>query len=108
MDKIKKYIITFGSGQLPEINQIINPNDIMLVVEANSMGQAREQIFNSFIGDKFCTSYDYIPHAQEFKEKHNMFECTLENLITYVEAEKKRVEAEEGSSKAYYDLMENR
>lgn len=82
---MKKWIFTFGSGQLPEINNTVNPMDIMLIVEATHEGIARERVMNSFIGRNFCTSYPYEPYAKEFKENYNMFECELEKLEKYVE-----------------------
>ena len=79
---MRKFIITFGSGQLPEVRHLLNPADIMLVVEANDEQEARGEVFDSFIGNKFCTSYPHEQFAEEFVEKYNMYEITLNELIT--------------------------
>ena len=75
-----KWIFTFGSGQLPELKTSINPMDVMLVIEAEYEREAREQVFKSFIGPYFCTSYPYEQHVAEFKEKYNMQEFSLKDL----------------------------
>jgi hypothetical protein len=105
---MKKFIFTFGSEQLPEIKHIVNPMDIMLIVEAEAEGLAREKVFNSFIGKNFCTSYPYKKHVNEFKEKYNMFECEFNKLIAYVEAEEKRIQACNDVTKKYYELLEDK
>ena len=80
-NNLKKYIFTFGSNQLPELRHQLNPMDVMLVVEAEDEGEAREKVFESFIGERFCTSYPY-SYKEEFIEKYNMYEITLNELIT--------------------------
>ena len=77
---MKKYIFTFGSNQLPELRHKLNPMDVMLVVEGENEGKAREVVFKSFIGEKFCTSYPY-SYKEEFVEKYNMYESTLNELV---------------------------
>ena len=54
---------------------------IMLVIEADTENEARKQVMNSFIGEKFCTSYPYEKYAEEFKTKYDMREIDLETLI---------------------------
>ena len=75
---MKKFFITFGSGQLEEFN--INPQHTMLVIEAKDENSARSQVFNSKIGAKFCTSYLY-SKAEFFKEHYAMIEITLKELL---------------------------
>ena len=77
----KKYIFTFGSNQLPELRHQLNPMDVMLVVEAEDEQIARREVFESFIGERFCTSYPY-SYKEEFVENYNMYEATLNELIT--------------------------
>ena len=101
--EFKKWIITFGSGQLPEVASIINPMNIMLIVEAPTEGIAREKVFNSFIGRNFCTSYPYEPYAKEFKEKYRMIECKLDNLIKYVEEDE---QTKNMMAKNFYELKD--
>ena len=79
---MNKWIFTFGSGQLPDIQKTINPMKVMLVVEAETENEARSEVFKSFIGPYFCTSYPFEPYAVEFKEKYNMIEFTLKDLET--------------------------
>lgn len=56
---MNKYIITFGSGQLTDFS--VNPNNVMLVIEAKNENEARMQAFNyPGIGERFCTSYNYM------------------------------------------------
>ena len=74
-----KYIMTFGSGQLPEVSHKVRPLKVMLVIEADSEYEARDIAFKSFVGKKFCTSYPY-SKAGEFKDKYNMEEYSLEEL----------------------------
>ena len=75
---MKKFFITFGSGQLEEFN--VNPQHTMLVIEAEDENSARSQVFNSKIGAKFCTSYPY-SKAEFFKENYAMVETTLKELL---------------------------
>lgn len=76
---MKKFIITFGSGQLTEF--YVNPYTVMLVIEAEDENKAREQVFQfPGIGDKFCTSYRYDDVVDVFKIKYGMQEYTLDDL----------------------------
>ncbi len=75
-----KYIFTFGSGQLTQLQYVLNPLKVMLVIEDIGEQKARDKVFKSFIGKKFCTSYPY-SHAIEFKNKFGMQEYSLETLI---------------------------
>jgi hypothetical protein len=76
---MKKFIITFGSGQLDEFS--VAPTSVSLVVESETENGAREKVFNTQgIGGRFCTSYPYEDFAEEFKVKYNMKEYTLEDL----------------------------
>jgi len=77
---MNKWIFTFGSEQLPELKTSINPMSIMLVIEAEYERDARQQVADSFIGLKFCTSYPFEPFATEFKEKYNMQEFSMKDL----------------------------
>ncbi len=74
---MNKYIFTFGSRHLKEFN--VNPMEVMLIVEAENEGSARDKVFNfPGIGEYFCTSYRY-SRKHEFN-KFNMVEYTLEDL----------------------------
>jgi len=73
-----KYIFTFGSCQLPEFKG--NPMKVMLVVEADSENYARRKVFDSSIGDKFCTSYPYTDERVEEFEMYGISEYTLKDL----------------------------
>ena len=74
-----KFIITFGSSQLNEFN--VKPNDVALIIEAENENEARNQVCNfKGIGERFCTSYAYEKHIDEFVNKYNMKEYTLEDL----------------------------
>jgi len=77
---MKKWIFTFGSEQLPELKTSTNPMSIMLVMEAETENEARREVFDSFIGPYFSTSYPFEPFATEFKEKYRMIEFTLKDL----------------------------
>ena len=76
---MKKFIITFGSSQLSDV-QTIRPMEIMLVIEAEDEYTARREVMESFIGEKFCTSYPYEKYADEFAEKYGMYEVQLDTL----------------------------
>lgn len=74
-----KFIITFGSSQLDEF--YVRPNDVALIIEAKNENEARTKVFNfKGIGERFCTSYAYEKHIDEFVNKYNMKEYTLEDL----------------------------
>lgn len=74
-----KYVITFGSGQLTEF--YVRPTNVMLVIEAENEGLARQSVFDfPGIGSRFCTSYDYDEVKDEFINKYGMSEYTLEDL----------------------------
>ncbi len=76
---MNKYVITFGSGQLYDFNVI--PNDVMLVIEADNMNEAREKVFDfDGIGGNFCTSYNYDEFVEEFKYEYGMIEYSLSDL----------------------------
>ena len=76
---MSKYIITFGSDQLPEVAHKVRPLKVMLVIEADSEYEARDIALKSFVGKKFCTSYPY-SKAQEFKDNYNMEEYSMKDL----------------------------
>ena len=80
MKNLKKYIFTFGSEQLPELRHQLNPMDVMMVVEAEDEQVARREVFESFIGEGFCTSYPYDLYAEEFVIDYEMYEITLREL----------------------------
>ena len=76
---MKKYVITFGSGQLTEF--FVRPTNVMLVIEAEDENSARQKVFDfPGIGERFCTSYEYDEVKDEFKNKYGMKEYTLEEL----------------------------
>lgn len=75
---MKKYIFTFGSDQLEGF--AVNPTHVAAVVEAENMSAAREIVFESIIGGKFCTSYPY-DVMEEFKNKYSMYEISLDELL---------------------------
>ena len=58
---MKKYLFTFGSGQLKNFN--VNPQHIVVTVEAPDEILARRKVFKSKIGAGFCTSYPYYKHV---------------------------------------------
>jgi len=72
-----KTAFTFGSNQLPRLR--MNPMDVILVIEADTEQEARQIVFDSFIGDKFCTSYPE-KYIAEFESEYNMKQYTLEEL----------------------------
>lgn len=74
----EKTIVTFGSGQLKELSGKIRPNDVALIIDKPEP-EARTIVMDSFIGKSFCTTYPY-SKMDEFKEKYNMKEYTLEEL----------------------------
>ena len=81
MDKdLNKWVFTFGSSQLPEVSHKVNPMSVMIVIQAEHERDARQEIFDSFIGPRFCTSYPYSPHAEEFVSKYNMKAYTLKQI----------------------------
>ena len=74
-----KYVITFGSGQLTEF--FVRPTNVMLVIEAESEDQARQQAFNfPGIEGRFCTSYLYEEVQDEFLNLYGMKEYSLDDL----------------------------
>ena len=74
-----KFIITFGSSQLDEF--YVRPNDVALIIEAENENEARNQVCNfKGIAERFCTSYQYEKYIDEFVNKYNMKEYTLEDL----------------------------
>ena len=76
---MKKYIFTFGSSQLNEF--FVNPNNVALIVEAESGNLARDIVFNyPGIGSRFCTSYPYDEYIDEFINEYSMKEFTLDDL----------------------------
>jgi hypothetical protein len=77
---MRNFIFTFGSNQLQEISHIINPMDVMLVVKGESENEARREVFDSFIGNKFCISYSYEDVAEEFGTKYGMIEYSIDDL----------------------------
>ncbi len=76
---MKKYAFTFGSGQLKEIQYMVNPMSVILVIEAPDKGTARDIVFGSFIGKNFCTSYPE-SSIKEFEEKYGMRQYSLQTL----------------------------
>ena len=82
-----KYIFTFGSDHLPELADILRPLKVMLIVEAENELKARDIVFSSFIGDKFCTSYDY-EKRHEFRDRFNMAEYDLKMFNKYLRLKK--------------------
>ena len=76
---MNKYIVTFGSNHLEELRGKVRPMSVILVLEANDENEAREQVFDSFIGRAFATSYPY-SKSIEFQTEYNMVEWTLAEL----------------------------
>ena len=75
-----KFIITFGSNQLPELHNKLNPMKVMIVIEAKDEREARNIAFDSFVGRNFCTSYPYEPFAKKFADDYGMVEYSLKEL----------------------------
>lgn len=74
-----KYIITFGSGQLSSFN--VTPNDVSLVIDAESEVEARIKASQiEGVGNRFCSSYPYNTASEKFKEEYGMTEYTIEQL----------------------------
>lgn len=74
-----KYIITFGSGQLPSFNVV--PNDVSLVIDAESEVEARIKASQiEGVGNRFCSSYPYSTASEKFKKEYGMTEYTIEQL----------------------------
>jgi len=73
------YIFTFGSSHLNEISLRVSPMKVMLIIEAESEHEAREIVFDSFIGDRFCTSYP-ISMQTRFTTLHGMVPYRLREL----------------------------
>ncbi len=84
---MNKYIITFGTDHLKEIANLIRPLKAIVTIEASSEKQAREKIFRSFIGKKFCTTYPYEPNAQNFKDDYQSIEIQFNTLVDYIESD---------------------
>ena len=74
-----KFIATFGSSQLPTFD--VNPMSVMLVLEGENDNDARKLLFKEPFNGRFATSYPYEKYAKEFKEKYNMKEYTLKELL---------------------------
>lgn len=53
------YYFTFGSGQLKDFNLGAPADQIIIEVAGKNAHDARQKVFNSVIGGKFCTSYDH-------------------------------------------------
>ena len=85
---MNKYVITFGSGQLKTISHVLNPMNVMLIVKDETEKAAREQVVNSFIGNRFCTSYKE-SFIKEFEEKYGMIQYTLDELKEINKKERK-------------------
>jgi hypothetical protein len=65
---MKKYYISFGSGQLKQFQlpTTINKSLLLVEVEAETENEARNIIINNTsIGTNFCTSY-----TEEYKNSH--------------------------------------
>ncbi len=76
---MNKYAITFGSEQLPELKYKLDPMKVILVIEAPTERDARNIVFDSFIGRAFCTSYP--DHwIKKFEDEYNMKQYSLKNL----------------------------
>ncbi len=84
-DDSVKIFVTFGSSALPELRGLVSPMNVMLVVNGESHNEARQKVFDSFIGARFFTSYPYEMYADEFKEKYGMREYTIEELESMLE-----------------------
>lgn len=76
---MNKYIITFGHGQLTQYP--VDPLSVALVVEAKSVEEARQMIFLSPIGARFCTHYPYNEYIDKFKDVYGMVEWSLDDLL---------------------------
>lgn len=74
------WYFTFGSGQLQNFKIGQDPNRIVLVVEDATEWGARQKVFDSPVGDKFCTSYDY-KYAQEYLDSYVSSVVTLHQLL---------------------------
>ena len=76
---MKKFVFTFGSGQL--LDFYVRPTTVALVVDAENENEARTKVFKfEGIGSKFFTSYEYEDVIDEFKNLYGMEEFTLSDL----------------------------
>jgi len=81
-----RWIFTFGSTQAQGFwKHNINPMNIMMIVEDEHEGVARQKVFDSIIGRDFCTSYPYNIYANDFKHKYGMVEMSFDEAIKLLE-----------------------
>ena len=81
---LKKYYFSFGSGQLKEFDiPDFQKDRTLVVIEAEKESIAREQIFDSIIGGKFCTSYIELPFKTDWV-------YTMDELMTKLKKEYKK------------------
>ena len=84
------YLFTFGAGHLKEVETIINPMSVLLSVEARTEEAARSIVMQSFIGNKFCTSYPS-EMAGRMINDYGMHLYKLYELETIRDAQARRV-----------------
>lgn len=74
-----KYIFTFGSNHLKDFS--VRAMDVMLVVEGETVSDARSKVFQfDGIGKYFCTSYPYTEKIVEKFYNYGMKEFSLIDL----------------------------
>ena len=79
---MNKYVFTFGFSQLQQFNINTTPLAVALVVEAESLSEARQIVCSSRIGTQFSTSYTYEAYLEQFKPWLNqMVNYTLDQLL---------------------------
>jgi hypothetical protein len=71
---------TFGNGQLKNFSIGQDSSRIVLEVEDESHENARLRVFDSPVGDKFCTSYDY-KQMQDYFDNYRCSVVTFHQLL---------------------------
>ena len=74
-----KTIFTFGSSHLKWMKHKLNPMKVALVIEADNVIEARNIVFESRIGEYFCSSYSY-SKLEHLKNSCSMAVYTLDEL----------------------------
>ncbi len=77
---MSKYYFSFGQTHTHKINGVLLHPDVLLEVDAESEGEARERVFASEIGDKFFTSYSE-ERLKQLGEKAEFFSYFPEGVV---------------------------
>lgn len=74
------YYFSFGSGQLTNFDLPVRPDKLLIKVFAEDEMKARAQIFNSSIGENFCTSYNE-NGGLDLMEEYQMLVLSLDYVL---------------------------